>query len=63
MPPLATGTVPKVIAGVVVPVATLMGAVPVTLVTVPAFAAVHAATVPFELRTLPVVPRFELAAP
>ena len=35
VPPLSRGTVPKVIAGVVVPVVTLMGAVPVTLVTVP----------------------------
>jgi hypothetical protein len=42
-------------AGVVVPVATLIGAVPVTLVTVPVVGAVHNAVAPFELRTFPVV--------
>ena len=35
VPPLAIGTIPKLIVGVVVPVATLMGEVPVTEVTVP----------------------------
>ena len=35
VPPLARGTVPRLIAGVVVPVATLIGDVPDTLVTVP----------------------------
>ena len=35
VPPLATGTVLRLITGVVVPVATLMGDVPVTFVTVP----------------------------
>ena len=35
VPPLVTGTVPRLMAGVVVPVVTLRGDVAVTLVTVP----------------------------
>ena len=41
VPPLATGTVPNEITGVEAPVATLMGDVPVTEVTVPEVGAVQ----------------------
>src|SRR3984885_14385498 len=56
VPPFATGTVPRVMAGVVVPVATVIGDVPVTLVTVPVVAVPQDATVPFVLSTSPLSP-------
>ena len=56
MPPLATGTVLREMAGVVVPVATTMGDVPVTLVTVPFNVADQDVAVPLVVSTVPEFP-------
>jgi hypothetical protein len=53
VPPFATGTVLRVMAGVVVPVATVIGEVPVTLVTVPVEAAPQDTILPLFVRTSP----------
>ncbi len=53
VPPFVTGTVPSEIAGVVVPVVTLIGLVPVTLVTVPSGETDQDADEPFVVRTSP----------
>jgi hypothetical protein len=56
VPPFTTGTVPSVMAGVLVPVTMVIGEVAVTLVTVPDAPAAQDATVPLVVRTFPLYP-------